>query len=59
MYKKISNKDLEFSKILNEYLEVLKRKKLITINRTAGLNMVYINKRMNLGEIFEKYFRKE
>ena len=45
--------------LLNEYLEVLKRKKLITINRTAGLNMVYINKRMNLGEIFEKYFRKE
>lgn len=45
--------------LLNEYLEILKRQKLITINRTAGLNMIYINKRMNLEEIFKKYFGKE
>lgn len=45
--------------MLNEYLDLLKKEDLITINRTAGLNMVYINKRMNLEEIFEEYFGKE
>lgn len=45
--------------LLNEYLEILKREKLITVNRTAGLNMIYINKKMNLAEIFDKYFRKD
>ena len=45
--------------LLNEYLEILKRQGLITINRTAGLNMIYINKKMNLTEIFQKYFRKD
>lgn len=44
---------------LNEYLETLKRHKLITINKTAGLNMIYINKRYTLEEIFEQAFREE
>lgn len=44
--------------LLNEYLDILKKEELITINRTAGLNMVYINKRYTLKEIFERYFEK-
>lgn len=45
--------------LLNEYLELLKRKDYITINRTAGLNMIYINKEITLEEIFKNYFRKD
>lgn len=45
--------------LLNEYLDILKKENLITVNRTAGLNMVYINKRYSLKEIFEKYFERE
>lgn len=45
--------------LLNEYLEMLKRDNLITVNRTAGLNMVYINKKMKLEEIFKRYFGKD
>jgi len=45
--------------LLNEYLNILKKENLITINRTAGLNMVYINKRYSLKEIFEKYFERK
>ena len=45
--------------LLNEYLEMLKRENLITVNRTAGLNMVYINKKMKLEEIFKRYFGKD
>ena len=44
---------------LNEYLEILKNDKLITLNKTAGLNMVYIEKYHNLSEVFENYFGKE
>ena len=39
-------------------LDILKKENLITVNRTAGLNMVYINKRYSLKEIFEKYFER-
>lgn len=52
--KNSTAKILNLEKVeLNEYLEILKRKKLITINKTAGLNMVYINKRYTLEEIFK------
>lgn len=44
---------------LNEYLDMLKKEELITINRTAGLNMVYFNKRINLKEIFEEEYKGE
>lgn len=44
---------------LNDYLEILKRHKLITINKTAGLNMVYINERYTLEEIFKQVFKEE
>ena len=42
--------------LLNEYLDILKRIGLITLNRTAGLNMVYINKKYTLEEIFSIHF---
>lgn len=45
--------------LLNENLDTLKRIGLITLNRTAGLNMVYINKRYTLKEIFDIHFGKE
>ena len=45
--------------ILNEYLDILKNMNLITLNRTAGLNMVYINKRYTLSKIFDIHFGKE
>lgn len=45
--------------LLNHYLDILKRMGLITLNRTAGLNMVYINKKYALKEIFEIHFGKE
>lgn len=45
--------------LLNEYLEILKRKEFITVNRTAGLNMVYLNKKISLKEIFGIHFGKE
>ncbi len=42
--------------ILNEYLDEIKRAGLIEINRTAGLNMIYINKNMSLEEIMIEYY---
>lgn len=45
--------------LLNEYLDTLKRMGLITLNRTAGLNMVYVNQKYTLKEIFDIHFGKE
>lgn len=45
--------------LLNEYLDILKRIGLITLNRTAGLNMMYINQRYTLREIFEIHYGRE
>ena len=45
--------------LLNEYLDFIKRIGLITLNRTAGLNMIYINKRYTLQEIFKIHFKEE
>ncbi|MDD4375566.1 MAG: DUF4007 family protein [Clostridia bacterium] len=42
--------------LINEYLDEMKRNGLITINRTAGLNMVYINEFLTLKDIFKEYF---
>lgn len=38
------------------YLNEFKREGLITVNRTAGLNMVYIHEKLSERQIFEKYF---
>lgn len=43
---------------INEYLDEMKKNDLITINRTAGLNMIYINKQMTIEEIFVDYFSR-
>ncbi|MCI6215600.1 MAG: DUF4007 family protein [Mollicutes bacterium] len=40
-----------------EYLGEMKKNNLITINKTAGLNTVYINKKMTLQALFEKRFK--
>ena len=38
------------------YLNDMKEKGLITINKTAGLNMIYIQKNLNEEEIFSLFF---
>lgn len=42
-----------------QYLEEMKRNGLITINKTAGLNTVYFEKKYDLNTIFRKYFGGE
>ena len=42
--------------LINEYLDEMKRNDLIIINRTAGLNMVYFQKRLSLEDIMKEYF---
>lgn len=39
-----------------QYLENLQRNGFLTINKTAGLNTVYFEKRLSLPKIFETYF---
>lgn len=51
------SKILNLDKILlNDYLDELRVNKLIEVNRTAGLNMVYIKQRMTIEGIFAEYF---
>ena len=51
------SKILNLDKILlNDYLDELRVNKLIEVNRTAGLNMIYIKQRMTIAEIFAEYF---
>lgn len=42
--------------LLNDYLDELRINKFIEINRTAGLNMIYIKRKMTIQEIFAEYF---
>lgn len=42
--------------LINEYLDEMKRNDLIIINRTAGLNMVYFQKKLSLEDIMNEYF---
>ena len=39
-----------------QYLDEMRKKGLITINKTAGLNTVYFEKRLSLEEVFVEYF---
>ena len=43
---------------LNEYLDNLAALNYITVNRTAGLDMVYLKKNISLYEIVKKYYEK-
>ncbi len=42
--------------LINEYLDEMKRNGLVIINRTAGLNMVYFQKKISLEDIMKEYF---
>lgn len=42
--------------LINEYLDEMKRNNLIIINRTAGLNMIYMQKKLSLNEIMQEYY---
>lgn len=42
-----------------QYLEEMKKNGLITINKTAGLNTVYFEKRLSIQDIFQEYFGGE
>lgn len=44
--------------LFNYYLDDMKRDNLITINRTAGLNMIYLQEKLSISEIFKKYFSR-
>ena len=44
--------------LINDYLDDMKKNNLITINRTAGLNMIYLRKKMTIEEIFSDYFSR-
>lgn len=41
-----------------QYLDEMKKNGLVTINKTAGLNTVYLNKKMTLANLFERRFGK-
>lgn len=42
-----------------QYLEEMKKNQLITINKTAGLNTVYFEEKLNLEDIFKRYYGEE
>ena len=42
-----------------QYLEEMKKNQLITINKTAGLNIVYFEEKLTLEEVFIRYFEEE
>lgn len=42
--------------LCNDYLDDIRRAGLIDINRTAGLNMIYIVKKMSLSELFSLHY---
>ena len=39
-----------------QYLDEMRQAGLVTINKTAGLNTVYIDEHLTLNQIFERYF---
>ena len=42
--------------MINEYLDRLRQEGFVELNRTAGLDMVYINKKLSPAEILEIYY---
>ena len=45
--------------VIDQYLNIMKQKKLITVNKTAGLNTIYLNKSFSIEELFNMYFAEE
>lgn len=41
---------------MNEYLDKLEEEGYITLNRTAGLDMIYMENNITLEQIMEKYY---
>lgn len=39
-----------------QYLDEMRKNNLVTINKTAGLNTVYFEKRLSLADLFQMYF---
>ena len=44
--------------MINEYLDQLRAINLVTINRTAGLDMVYVTTEMTAMDIMRAYYEK-
>lgn len=44
--------------LVYEYLDEMKKENLILINKTAGLNMIYLRRNMSLSEIMKEYFSR-
>ena len=42
--------------MFNEYLDILRQEGYITLNRTAGLDMVYLNRDITPAEILREYY---
>ena len=42
--------------LLNEYLDELEKSQYISVNRTAGLNTIYIDKSLSLNKILNMYY---
>ena len=43
---------------LNSYLDMLQANEMLTIQRTAGLNMVYPHEKLNSIDVVQKYYRR-
>lgn len=41
---------------LNEYIDNLAMREVLTVNRTAGLDMIYLDQKIDLKEIVENYY---
>jgi hypothetical protein len=44
--------------MINDYLDRLRQEGFIQLNRTAGLDMVYINKEITTVQILERYYKQ-
>lgn len=44
--------------MINEYLDRLRQEGFIELNRTAGLDMVYVRKKLSSAEILETYYKQ-
>ena len=47
-----------FEQIIEEHLDQLRAIGLITINRTAGLDMVYVTTNLSPADIMREYYEK-
>ncbi len=56
--KDMPGKILNLNRVsINDYLDTLQTKKYITINRTCGLDTVYLEKKMSKAEVLKAYYK--